>query len=480
MTPLHVNALAAVRRQRLSFFLIKAFETLHPGEKPLAHAWYLDAMCHWLERVEAGDERRLVVTVPPRHLKSVTASVAFVAWALGRDPTMKIMVASYSQDLSRLHASQCRTLIESDWYQSLFPKTRIADGGNRALEIITTQGGVRKGVSVGGTVTGFGADLIIVDDCMKADDVKSVTLREEVKNWFANTLLTRLNDKQTGRIISIQQRLHEDDLPAMLLERGYRHLNLPAIAEQVEDVPIGPGKVHRRVVGDLLNPDREDRALLDRMRIELGPVVFSAQYQQNPVAPEGNSIRMEWFQTYDEPPARRNFTRVVQSWDTGMSAAPTSDFSVCTTWGFCGDKWYLLDVFRQRLDYPELRRAVERLHDQWKADRVIIEDAGAGKSVAQDIRLRNKFRPFMSKTDVDKMSRFTGTFGEVEAGNILLPTAAPWLDEFRRELRAFPNGRHDDQVDSFSHFVRHQKNHRMWMLTRVDPRTGREDPPRRR
>jgi predicted phage terminase large subunit-like protein len=475
MTGLEQRALAAARRQRLSLFLIKAFETLHPGEPPLDCGWYIQAMCYALEQVERGDERRLVITVPPRHLKSVTASVAFVAWALGRDPTLKVMVASYSQELSRQHAVQCRTVLEADWYRKLFPNTRISDGGNRALEVVTTQGGMRKGVSVGGSVTGFGADLIIVDDCMKADEVKSVAAREEVKNWFGNTLFTRLNDKQRGRMVSIQQRLHEDDLPAMLLDRGYRHLNLPAIADVQEDVPIGAGRMQRRIVGDLLNPAREDRSVLDQIRRELGPAVFSAQYQQNPVVPEGNSIRMEWFRTYEERPERNYFTKVVQSWDTGMSAAPSSDFSVCTTWGFRTDRWYLLDVYRNRLDYPDLRDEITRLWRTWKADRVLIEDAGAGKSVAQDIRINGHFRPVLCKARIDKETRFTGCFGEIEAGHILLPINASWLEAFRSELKAFPLGRHDDQVDSLSQFINYQKVHWAWVMTEY----GRDGRPKR-
>ena len=477
MNPIELRALAAARRQHLPVFLMKAFETLHPGENPLECAWYIQAMCHALEQVERGEDRRLVITVPPRHLKSVTASVAFVAWALGRDPSLKVMVASYSQDLSRLHATQCRSLLEATWYQKLFPNTRISDGGNRALEIITTRGGVRKAVSVGGSVTGFGADLIIVDDCMKADEVKSATLRDEVKNWFGNTLFTRLNDKKTGRIISIQQRLHEDDLPAMLLERGYRHLNLPAIAEREEAVPIGPQRSHHRIVGDLLNPARESRELLDQIRRELGPAVFSAQYQQDPVVPEGNAIRMEWFKTYEEAPERRSFTKVVQSWDTGMSAAPTSDYSVCTTWGFKTNRWYLLDVYRQRLDYPDLRDEILRLWRKWQPDRVLIEKAGSGISLGQDLRNIGKFVPVLCKVAVDKETRFTGCFGEIETGLILLPVAAPWLDEFRKELRAFPLGKHDDQVDSVSQFINHQRKQWGWVITNYDPRTGRPDRP---
>lgn len=449
------DILAAARRSHLLFFLMKVFETLHPGKPPLEVAWYLKAMCHSLEEVKAGRKKRLVITVPPRHLKSVTTSVAFVAWLLGHEPGLKIMVASYNQDLARLHAGQCRTIMESPWYQRLFPGTRISDRGNRALELITTAGGARKAVSVGGGITGFGADLIIIDDCMKADEVRSQTIRDEVKSWFANTLLTRLNDKASGRILSIQQRLHEDDLPAYLLEREYEHLNLPAIAEKVERIQLGPNRWHKREVGDVLNARREDRALLDRYRLELGPAVFSSQYQQNPVAPEGNLIRLEWFGTYEGEPNRDEFHKVVQSWDTGLTAEPTSDFSVCTTWGFRDGKWWLLDVMRERLEYPALKRAVVRMRKRWEADHILIEDAGSGKNLWQELR-DTPDRPIMWRVTEDKETRVIGITAQLEEGKFLLPAEAPWLEAFRSELRAFPNGRHDDQVDSMSQFIGYQ------------------------
>lgn len=450
--------LAAAQRSQLAFFLVKCFETLHPGEPPLRLVWYLRAICHALEEVKAGRSKRLVITVPPRHLKSVTTSVAFVAWLLGHDPTAKIMVASYSQDLARLHAGQCRTILESCWYQRLFPGTRISDRGNRAFELVTTVGGVRKAVSVGGSITGFGADYIIIDDCMKADEVRSQTVRDETKAWFENTLLTRLNDKGTGRIVSIQQRLHEDDLPAYLLEKGHQQLSLPSIAEREERIAIAPGRWHHRRVGDLLDPERENQEILDQLRRELGPPVFAAQYQQDPVAPEGNLVRLEWFGTYHETPPRHDFLNVYQSWDTAMTAEPTSDYSVCTTWGFYRDerKWYLLDVFRERVDYPDLKRAVLRLREEWQAELVLIEDAGSGKSLFQELRASGPFLPVLCKVSQDKEQRFTGTFGDLERGLFLLPAEAAWLDAFKSELRAFPSGRYDDQVDSFSQFAAYQ------------------------
>ena len=175
MNPAEV--LGPLRRQHFDYFLMKAFEELHPGEPPLDLGWYLQAMCLQLERVGRGDNRRLVITVPPRYLKSVMAAVALPAWLLGCDPSIKIMVAHYSQDLARAQAQLCRQVMEAPWYKQLFPGTVISVRGNRANECVTTALGGRRAVSVGGSITGFGADLIILDDCMKADEVRSATVR---------------------------------------------------------------------------------------------------------------------------------------------------------------------------------------------------------------------------------------------------------------------------------------------------------------
>ncbi len=220
-----------------------------------------------------------------------------------------------------------------------------------------------------------------------------------------------------------------------------------------------------RRVGDLLNPEREDRPLLDEIRRELGPAVFSAQYQQEPAAPEGNLLRMEWFGAYQDAPQRNDCLKIVQSWDTGMSAAPSSDFSVCTTWGYRKDKWHLLDVLRERLDYPDLKRAVVRLWRTWSADKVLIEDAGSGKSLWQEFRTSGPFTPLMWAVRQGKEERFVGCLAEIEEGRILLPTNAKWLDAFKSELRAFPSGRYDDQVDSLVQFIQFQRRSWKWART---------------
>ena len=454
-----VEQLAALRRTHLLWFTMKVFETLEPDKPPLSPAEYLAALCHALEEVEAGRTTRLVIAMPPRHLKSITTSVALVAWMLGRNPSCKIMVATYSQDLARKHSEDTRTILNAEWYQALFPGTRLKDGGSRQLELVTTAGGVRKAVPLGGTITGFGADVIIIDDLMKAADAHSVAALEEVRRNFDNTLTTRLNDNARGAIISIQQRLHEYDLPAYLIEKGYQTLILPAIAERDESIPIGQGRFYERKVGTLLDATRQTREMLDQIRRDAGSQVFGAQYQQNPVLPEGNLIRIEWFGRTDALPERHEMVRVIQSWDPAMSSALTADYSVCTTWGYCDGRWYLLDVLRQRLDYPDLKRAVLRLARKWRPDYVIIEDASAGMSLWQDLRserkrdVRHGFIPLMRRVTASKEERLSGQTGQLEAGLCVLPNSAPWLDDFVSELRAFPRGQHDDQVDSLSQFL---------------------------
>lgn len=449
---MHVQ-LSAAMRLHFALFLMKVYRELHPGAPPLQLGWYLRAICHAVVSAVAKSGTRLVINIPPRHLKSVAVSVAFPAWLLGRDPTRRIMVATYSQDLARLHATQCRTIMMCDWYRKLFPGTGIADDGNRQLEFVTTQGGGRRAVSVGGSVTGHGADVVIVDDCLKADDARSPAKREEAKAWFNGTLATRLNTPGGGAIISISQRLHEDDLAGYLLEKGYQHLCLPAVAERDELIPIGEQQVHHRRVGDVLDRPNLSRELLDAERRNIGSYEFSAQYQQNPVAPEGNLIRLEWFPTYDVPQERHCYYKVVQSWDTGLSDSATADYSVCTTWGYFETRWHLLHVLRERLAYPDLRRAYERQQRIWKPDIVLVEDAGTGKALWQDYRFDRQLRPVPWQVDRDKETRLIGITGQLEAGLCVLPTEAPWLEEYHKELRAFPFGRKDDQVDSTTQFV---------------------------
>jgi predicted phage terminase large subunit-like protein len=465
------DALLALQREFLFFFVWKAFGHLHPAQEFGPH-WHIRAICHALMKVAVGETTRLLITVPPRYGKSICASVALPAWMLGIDPALKIIVASYGGDLATKHSRDFRDVLNSDWYRALFPTTRIKVGGNRLDEQLTTRNGSRKAVSLGSAVTGFGADLIILDDPLKAADASSPTERQRVLDYYQTTLLSRLNDKVNGRIIVVQQRLHEDDLPGHLIDSGqFEHLDLPAIAVEDSEIAIGHGQLKYRRKGEVLCPEREPAEALERLRLEMGNFAFSAQYQQDPTPAEGNRVRLGWFgqhELYDAEPSE--FQTIVQSWDTAVTAEPTSDFSVGMTWGMRDGNWYLLDLIRERMEFPQLRRRVPNWADRWQAQYVLIELANSGTPLWQQLRHEDRapWRFFPIKPLLDKLTRL-----EAQTGRYHLPTTAPWLTDLRRELLAFPAGRHDDQVDCLVQFIEWSASPRGMSMVDRDPETGR-------
>ena len=365
---------------------------------------------------------------------------------------------SYSGDFAAELHRQFRQVASSEWYAALFPHTRWAK--ETGLEFVTTfSGGGRYATSVGGTLTGRGADLIVIDDPLNAAEAQSEAARKRVIDWFGGSLVSRLNDKRTGTIVAVMQRLHEDDLAGHVLRQGgWEHLDLPAIAIEEQTLQLGPEKSHLRRVGDVLHPEREDLAALEALKRELGGMMFSAQYQQQPVPLEGNLIRRGWFRyfTSSDLSAPTWSTKIVQSWDVAMQTGDTNDYSVCTTWLANRDDVHLLHVFRGRLEYPELRRKVIALAQEHGCSRVLIEDAGPGMNLLQDLRhspAPGTLRPIGVRPEGGKLERMAAQTAKIEAGHLHLPENAPWLGEFLSELLAFPNGRHDDQVDSVSQFL---------------------------
>lgn len=450
------RTLAALLRTDLTAFVHKVFTTVSSGDH-YRHNWHIEAITHELGRCRDGDNTRLLITQPPRSLKSICSSVAFVAWALGHDPALRFVCVSYSQELANELARQFRLVVDSDWYRALFPRMRLVkDTGSLC---VTSVGGGRIATSIGGTITGRGADIIIVDDPLKAEDAASETARAEVIRWYSTTLATRLNDKQRGVIIVVMQRLHEDDLAGHLLDqRGWRHLDLPAIATEDQTVRIGPesNDVHCRREGEVLHPEREPRSTLERIKADLGSLAFSAQYQQRPIPLEGNLVKREWFKLYDDPPAPSPRSRIVQSWDVAGTVTGRSDWSVCTTWDAHHKTFYLLDVWRGRLDYPRLKRKVIEMQQAHGARTVLVEKAGLGLNLVQDLTADSPAgfpNPIGITPLGDKVTRMEAESARIEAGHVVLPRDAPWLDDFLAELLAFPNGRHDDQVDSVSQFL---------------------------
>jgi predicted phage terminase large subunit-like protein len=441
----------ALIRSDFRAFVQKVFLTLTPGQT-FVPSWHIDAIAYQLERIRRGEIKRLIINMPPRSLKSIMASVAFPAFALGLDPSRRIICASYSGELAKKHSNDFRAVLESDWYRTAFPTTRVGPFKNNETEIELTARGFRLATSVGGTLTGRGGDIIIVDDPLKPDDALSDTKRSGANLWFTNTLLSRLDDKRTGAIVVVMQRVHMDDMTGFLTEQSdeWEILNLPAIADQDSSVPCWEGKLYHRKAGEVLSLEREPLYVLDALKMQIGGDAFSAQYQQMPVPPGGAMIKRHWIVRYNELPPMSERVTVVQSWDTASKGGPQNDWSVCTTWVVARqNRWYLVDVLRRRVDYPALKSIVERHAKEWKAQRVLVEDTGAGISLVQE--LRNCVSGIIAvKPEGDKASRMAVASAKFEAGQAMLPERAPWLADLETELFAFPGVKHDDQCDSIS------------------------------
>jgi predicted phage terminase large subunit-like protein len=442
-------------RSDFSGFIDRSFEELNSSTRFLPN-WHIELLADRLEKVRLGLIKRLIINVPPRSLKSHCASIAFPAWLQGHDPSAKIIAVSYAQEFADKLARDSRALMLSPFYKRLFP-TRLA--GRKAVdEFETTAGGYRLSTSVGGVLTGRGADFIIIDDPLKPEEALSATQRKAVNDWYGSTLFTRLNSKVDGAIVLIMQRLHQDDLVGHVLELGeeWEVLNLPAIAEHDEAYEVesfGEAQILGRKAGDALHPDREPLETLEKLRRQLGTYNFMCQYQQQPMPPEGMMVKPGWFKTFDlnDPP---RFDRIVQSWDTANKVSQLTDYSVCTTWGLWQKRYYLLDVFRQRLEFPDLKRMVKNLAELHHASIVLIEDKASGTQLIQDLRRERLSIVQPCQPDADKIMRMHAQTPTIEGGFVFLPKQAHWLDDYIREVTSFPGSKHDDQVDSTAQMLR--------------------------
>jgi predicted phage terminase large subunit-like protein len=457
--------LRAIQRRQLWAFNEQAFRILDPGTR-YEHNWHLEHLCWMLTRVARGELRRLIINVPPRSMKSITVSIGFTAWLLGQDPTKRIICVSYADDLARKLSVDTRTVMQSPWYRELFPETRLA--GKRNTELLTTQRGQRYAAGMNGSILGLGADVIVLDDPIKASDALSKAERRRVNETFDSTVLTRLNDKRSGGIVIVAQRLHQDDLVGHVTATGdWETVSIPAIAEEDATYQLSDaaGDVYTRRRGEVLYA-REPLDVLESIRRSQGSLTFSAQYQQAPLPPQGNIVRREWLRFYSDVPDA--FDLVIASWDTASTLSETADYSVGTVWGAKGLDFYLLDLVRDRFEVPELRREVMRLSHKWRAHQTVVEDTEIGRAIAQDLRRSGEASVVLRPVRFDKEYRFLAQSARFEAGQVHVPEA-PWLADWLEELLAFPNGRHDDQVDSTSQALD-------WLTQRVHPLHAAREP----
>lgn len=448
------RALDALLRNDFLSFVAKVQGEISPG-RAFIYSPHIEALAYALTRVARGETTRLIINMPPRYLKSVSASVALPAWVLGHNPGARIICVSYGDELARKHARDCRQVIEASWYRRLFPKTVINPRKNTETEITTTVNGYRYTTSIGGALTGRGADLIIIDDPIKVRDAASEVERRHANEWFDTVLYSRLDNKETGAIVVAMHRLHEHDLTGHLIEQGgFEVLSMPAIATESCSVPTGPTSSFDREPDEVLCEGLESRKVLDDIKARLGSHAFAAQYQQTPVPAEGNIFKAASVRTYDQPPAPSETAQIVQSWDPAMTENSTSDYSVCTTWAIChkGQR-YLLNVLRGRWEYPTLCNQVIAAAQEYRPDAILIEDVGCGKNLLQSLRQHPHFNFIAFKPEGDKKMRAIQQTVPFESGKVLFPKEAPWLADLTHELLAFPSGRHDDQVDSVVQFL---------------------------
>jgi predicted phage terminase large subunit-like protein len=427
-------------------FVEYVFRLLRPGI-PFKPNWHIDAMACKVSQVASGEIKRLIITVPPRHLKSIIASVALPAWYLGHNPSERVVCVSYSAELAKTHANDFRRVVTDPTYQAVFPKMRLARETDS--EIHTTLRGRRYATSIQGTLTGRGGNLFIIDDPLKPADAVSEVTRERVIEWYRSTLVTRPDDKQIARIMVVMQRIHVDDLVGYLLENesGFEVLNLPSIAQSTATYDLGGGRSHTREKGDILHPAHEPADVLRDIKKSMGSMLFSAQYQQSPEPPGGKIIKRKMLRYYSAVVRQPN-DRIVLSWDIALSEKEAADYSACVVLLNRGDLYYVLEVIRGKFPFDKLKEKIIEVKDRYGAAALVIEEGGISYGLIQ--ALCEQHRNVVDyKPKGDKLERLIAQIDLFEGGSVLLPKEAPWLEEFVSELLSFP-GRHDDQVDALS------------------------------
>ncbi len=439
-------------RQDFYTFMHRAFCELN-RDAVFYHNWHNELIASKLQSCLDGQTTRLIINLPPRSLESHAASICFPAFVLGHWPSAQIVCASYGQDLASKLALDCRTLMGSEWYRGLFP-VQLSPSKQAVGDFQTTLHGFRLATSVGGVLTGRGADFIIIDDPLKPDEAVSPTRRQAVNEWFDNSVLSRLNDKRKGCIILITQRLHEDDLVGHVLEQeNWDLVRLPAIAEEDEThqiVSLGRTRTVQRRAGEALHPEREPLEVLENLRLTVGEYNFAGQYQQQPAPLGGGIVKATWFKSYVPGEQPSKFDQVFQSWDTANKSTELNDYSVCTTWGQKNKKIYLLHVLRRRMDYPDLKRAVREQYERFRPTTILIEDKASGTQLIQELIREGLYAVKPYESSMDKVMRMNSITSTIEHKFVYLPTEADWLAEYVHELTTFPSGKHDDQADSTS------------------------------
>lgn len=464
-----------------------------PQADPLVWSWHMDALCDHMEEVARGGIRKLLINIPPGHAKSIIVCVLFPAWVWTWWPKCQFLCASYSAALSVRDSLRCRAVIESDWYRGAYsgPKQwTLRRDQNAKHWFVNTRGGERFSTGIGGV--GRRAHIILIDDPLDASDRSSEAVRKTTNDWIGTTLSQRFVDARQGRVCMIMQRLHQDDPSGHVLKGGdWQHLMLPSLFEpkrRSATFHYKPGSTQlwpfwqdpREVAGQELFPQRFPCAVLEDFQKpnQLGARGFAEQHQQRPEPAEGNLFKRAWWRfwkpegtaaagaaprpdgclTAEVMPAialPQKFTKIIITVDANFKKKKDADrVSILTIAEFRGRRFvinrrkgpfgFLLAVKEIR---AERKAIIERFHR--RPDAIVIELAANGDAIVET--LQEDFPEVVGVTaEGGKLSRAEAVSPQIESGNYYLPEGADWIDDYVHELAVFPNGSHDDDVDSTS------------------------------
>jgi predicted phage terminase large subunit-like protein len=448
---LGVDDLIQLARLDFGVFAVVMFPELHDG-KQMVPAPYVNMMAEALMCVWDGAEKRLIFNLPPGHMKSLIVSVLFSAWLLGVEPSKRILCISYGDDLTRQLSRLTRRVMTSRLYRRIFPGTVLT---KLAEDLLTTgKGGQRLATAVGGAVAGFRAELTIIDDPMQPDEIASEVKKQGLREWYSGVVEQRL--VPGGAMIVVMHRLAPDDFTATLLEKGgWFHISLPLIAvQEITYTDRSDRDFWVRKPGDLLSPGWTTPQAVDEIRRNLPREIFEGQYQQNPQFGGSGICSIDRLARFDE---RSHYELLVHCWDLA-GTKNGGDWTVCAKFGLTQDHasrevFDLLDIIRVRIELPDVRELIRNQDRTDKPALVIVDGVGIGRAIVQE--LGREMPHLFSGGSFDdqnitglKLRRFHNSMPAMYDGLVRLPTTMRGLEILLAEFAAFPDGRHDDQVDA--------------------------------
>lgn len=479
-------------RLPLLTFVAGAWPIVEP-RRPFVNGWHIGAIAEHLTAVSDGEIQRLIVNIPFRHMKSLLVSVFWQTWEWTWMPESRWLMAAYAQTLTKRDNLKARRIIQSPWYRANYGhRFRLTTDQNEKLRFENDRAGYRIATSVGGAGTGEGGDRVVIDDPLKAGDAHSEAVREGTNEWWAEEMSSRGNDlSEDARIPSafvvIMQRLHEKDLTGYMLEEegDWTHLMLPWEYEPDRKcvVEVTGFEDPRTEPGELLWPERFDRATTERFKRTLGAYGTAGQMQQRPAPPEGGIFKRTWWKFWKPqhsplPPVSIRLPdgtaylaptvelpihvkADLQSWDMAFKNTVDSAFVVGQVWGFLAADSYLLGQTRARLSFTETVQAVRDLTKAFpEATTKLVEDKANGPAVIDS--LQHEIPGIIPvEPEGDKIARAWAVSPLIEAGNVYLPhpALAPWVWDLIEEAASFPNSTFKDQVDTFTQALRRRKHH---------------------